>query len=199
MMDRPILFSGEMVRAILDGRKTQTRLVIKPQPLKFPNMHPVGQSEVFREFVKKHPCPYEVGMRLWVRETWATELMLDLTNPSNIAPGVQVWFRATKESWDESVVSDLYSRGKIRPSIFMPRWASRITLEVVNIRVERVQDISIDDSLREGYPNHGNDGARWGFRPIVWFAELWNSINAKRGYGWDTNPYVWIVEFKVLQ
>jgi hypothetical protein len=82
-------------------------------------------------------------------------------------------------------------------SIFMPRWASRITLEVVNIRVERVQDISEEDAWNEGIG--GGQLSRFDIGGRVLFKSTWDFINSKRGYGWDTNPYVWIVEFKVLQ
>jgi hypothetical protein len=160
MKERGIIMQGESVLGILEGRKSQTRRVINPQPNHVNDNHKLVWKRTGQHWDEDNnliqdgkwiSCPYgQPGDRLWVRETWATEAMLDTAKPSNIAPGAQIWFRATKESWDESVVSDLYSRGKIRQSIFMPRWASRITLEIVNIRVERVQDISEEDAIAEG-------------------------------------------------
>jgi hypothetical protein len=187
MKERPIIFSSEMVLTILNNTKTQTRRVIKLQPLKFSNMHPVGQSEVFREFMKKHLCPYEVGMRLWVRETWAY-----IFNSGSEPPTYTTYFKANGNT--------LPGINKWRPSIFMPRWASRITLEIVNIRVERVQDISEEDAKAEGtkglYDDWAGPGKLTYRKP---YKALWDSINSKRGYGWDVNPWVWVIEFKVLQ
>jgi hypothetical protein len=165
MNERPILFSGEMVRAILEGRKTQTRRVIKPQ-LRI-----------------NYKCPYgQPGDRLWVRETWQcfkpnTE---EIINPNTVNIRALA-YRATNE-W----------RGKWRPSIHMPRWASRITLEITAVRVERLQDIGEVDAMREGDPTCENTH-------IDWFRALWDSINAKRGYSWESNPWVWVVEFQRIR
>jgi len=80
----------------------------------------------------------------------------------------------------------------MKPSIFMPRWASRIALEIVSVRVEKVQNIKKEDAVSEGFPYPlGKTGAD----PISWFARLWNSLNAKRGYSWALNPWVWVIEF----
>lgn len=197
---RPILFTAEMVRAILDGRKTQTRRVIKPQPLDgflptvgrycpnmvdrrdgemYPGPERFGVSDEEQDF----PCPYgQPSDRLWVRETWQPHPEFSVKEPGGCL------YRADRGH-------DLqYPDGKWRPSIYMPRWASRITLEIGNVRVERVQEISEDDAGMEGAPigfvHSMNHTAR------AWFHELWDSINAKRGYGWDANPWVWVVEFK---
>lgn len=178
MSEHPILFSGEMVRAILEGRKTQTRRVITV---------PVSDAHAGRphspmvkhngDWYKPHEwSPYGVpGDRLWVRETWAKPYV-----------NCDAVFRA-----------DYKGAGilKWKPSIHMPRWASRITLDVVNVRVERVQDISEEDARAEGI----DDG--WLVREQfpearIAYRYLWDSINAKRGYGWATNPWVWVIEFK---
>ena len=170
MKERPVLFSGEMVRAILEGRKTQTRRVIKPQPLW------VGDPNVAFKTHSANPkgiinCPYgQPGDRLWVRETFAG------TKNTGFA------YRATDTAYGH----------KWRPSIFMPHWASRINLEVVSVRVERVQDISIEDAYDEGM-EWGDQGCG-----VLEFKNLWDSINLKRGYGWDANPWVWVIEFKRL-
>lgn len=140
MKERPILFSGEMVRAILEGRKTQTRRVIKPQP-------DSARNSVFVKsgFETKHgyeiKCPYgQPGDRLWVRETWG----LWDTDPKDGPERAKIFYRAT----DENRRDLRYQRW--RPSIHMPRWASRINLEITNIRIERVQDITEEDAKAEG-------------------------------------------------
>jgi len=155
MKERPILFSGPMVRAILDGRKTQTRRPVKPQPfVATPSMFDVSK------------CPIgQPGDRLWVRETW--------TKNTN---GV-VWYRADRHP---------IAGGLWRPSIHMPRWASRITLEITRVWVERVQDIMEDGAIREGMVRVDRCS------PFQMFRDTWQSI-----YGtWDANPWVWAVEFR---
>jgi hypothetical protein len=178
--ERPILFNGEMVRAVLDGRKTQTRRVCIPRfDDRKPCEHysPIGNGGVITNQMMRHcehgsegqPCPYgEVGDRLWVRETW---------KPC-FDDGIGTEYRADKRG----------CCGPWKPSRFMPRNRSRITLEITGIRVERVQDITEADAKAEGI-NYGCDS-------VDWFQELWNSINAKRGFGWDANPWVWVVEFR---
>ena len=223
MKERPILFSRPMVRAILAGQKTQTRRVVKPQPV-LEGMESFGESWAWRNGKDKFSgvtreqltgeagllhatrCPYAVGMRLWVRETWAykgpdsgseTYEWQALLKPEN-QEAENCWYRADQEHvvlW--------------RPSIFMPRWASRLMLEVVSVRVERVQDITPDDACAEGIGRHIKHGAIWydfylidpeypgsTTMPVDSFASLWDSINAARGFGWAVNPWVWVVEFK---
>ena len=206
MKERPILFSGSMVRAILSGAKTQTRRVIKPQPWFMPEAYDhgpqwawayswpaweVGNGAVWgtkfsgelaeQDYFREH-CPYGVpGDQLWVRETWAalhpgTDDVMREVDPR--PPICSLAYRAT----DERSIN-----GPWRPSIFMPRWASRITLEVVSVRVQRLQDISHEDGKAEGLDSL--DG----------FALLWDRINEKRGYGWQVNPWVWAVEFRAVE
>lgn len=196
MKERPILFNTEMVRAVLDGRKSQTRRVIKPQP---DHRH---RDVVFEEKrnklieysmisgcwneVVEHKCPYgKPGDRLWVRETWAID---------PVEKGV--WFKAD-EFWTEA------NSPKWKPSIHMPRKYSRINLEITNIRVERVNDITSYDMVREGVPDSvrqidlfGAEGDEIRKIKIIPFRIFWGSINKSRGYGWDVNPWVWVVEFK---
>jgi len=192
MKERPILFSGEMVRALLDGRKTQTRRVIKPQPR---DVH----AELARHAKPKElGCPHgQPGDLLWVRETWKplhseNDILYrashgEITRHLDQDKWFEIDWRKRKDGW--------------RPSIHMPRWASRITLRVKDVRVERVQEISPEDAMAEGIRHI----ARWGPRGELiqamldapeTFASLWNSINAKRGFGWDANPWVWVVEFE---
>lgn len=185
MKERPILFSGEMVRAILEGRKTMTRRVIKPQP--------AGEWAA----PGKTACPYgQPGDRLWVRETWRKTNWTDEPNRGEW----RVFWRATEKE-------DSRNNGLWRPSIHMPRWASRILLEVVSVRVERVQDISEEDARAEGVEWQNErpcwvnylDREDWSPTARDSFRTLWDSINAKRGYGWDANPWVWVVEFKKIE
>jgi hypothetical protein len=179
MKERGILFSGPMVRAILEGRKTMTRRVVKPQPV---DIH--GSA-----FMKTIKCPYgKPGDRIWVRETFRRE---DL--------GEKVWYRA---DWNEKDAKELFidQSGGWKPSIFMPRWASRITLEITNVRVERLQGISQDDAKVEGADGidwgHGRD---YGGPPdyIGGFKRLWESINGPGS--WTANPWVWVVEFRRVE
>lgn len=211
MKERPILFSGPMVRAILEGRKTQTRRVIKPQPTidwhyrtwwdrqtyAWTTCHPLNIE--YQNQIQKIKCPYgQPGDRLWVKETWCD--VYDIKN-MNFPP------RKTKDCTNFYYCAD-YTNGdmviKWRPSIHMPRRASRIILEIDEIRVERVQDISNDDAFAEGVlPNWTK--SRSGYtteNPApsgAAFANLWESINAKRGYGWETNPWVWVIKFHVVE
>ena len=187
-MEKPILFSGEMVRAILDGRKTQTRRVIKPQPSAGVRRSVFVLSGLEDGHGRELRCPYgRPGDTLWVRETWASHKYMDDTKPSEFTVGAQmlpVWYRADNAQSDE--------RGKWRPSIFMPRWASRITLRVVGVRVETLWDMTVSKMIAEGVAEIENNDKH----PLTPFITLWDSINADRGYAWYTNPWVWVVEFE---
>jgi hypothetical protein len=195
--ERPILFSGEMVRAILDGNKIQTRRVIVPQPPSLtegvifnPSAFAPDYGWYFRPYGGHAKCPYgQPGDRLWVRETWCN-IMKDGLRP-------EIHYKADAE---RPYIEDYDpSEWKWRPSIHMPRCASRINLLITNIRVERVQDISEEDAKAEGVVPTISE-ALWN-DPIFthlyrWpFALLWDAINEKRGYGWDVNPFVWVIEF----
>ena len=213
MKERPILFNGEMVRAILDGGKTQTRRVVKPQPVvEFYKANGTSQERVSEEVYRTAPgwpddrfhifrktpeargamsplwaelnCPYgQPGDRLWVRETFCH------VTDANDYNKKSVLYRASHNT-------DAYA-GCWKPSIHMPRWASRITLEITAVRVERLQDISEADAVAEGCtgtslgPHVSADEletARDHFR------RLWDSI-----YGnLEQNPWVWVVEFRKL-
>jgi hypothetical protein len=223
MNEHPILFSSEMVREILKGRKTQTRRVIKPQPimqypwydcsdgLQFwtdsPNQGEKGNPE-FRK------VPYgKKGDRLWVRETWAHDDM----DCKDVRCGNRdhIWWKAN----EKKIVADSFAgSAHWRPSIHMPRWASRITLEVVKIRVERLQDISRDDAMFEGvqvvnpykiepdlppgfpaaFRDYSDPKNFFTADPVASFRSLWDSINDKRGFGWSSNPWVWVIDFRKL-
>lgn len=201
MKERPILFNSEMVRAILDGRKTQTRRLLKPQPdlvgncWKWKNCAWTAEEPYCLVHNMLDPvslCPFgQPGDRLWVRETWCVHpYALEGADKDED----MIVYRAN----DYRLVDSEFTW---KPSIHMPRWASRITLEVVNVRVERLCSISHEDALKEGvWPGETpyNDELIDEFKTPAQklFAGLWNSINGKRGYAWDTNPWVWVVEFK---
>jgi hypothetical protein len=185
MTDRPILFSAEMVRAILKGRKTQTRRVMKPQPStvddagRWYRMKSGGESLM----TSAYPCPYGApGDTLWVRETW-TQYPIEL-NPEPC----DAWYKATSNGPPPPF--------KWRPSIHMPRWASRITLRITDIRVERLQDISEDDARAEGVSSEWDDYERYGqSEPYRYgFSALWSEINGPDA--WDANPWVWVISFE---
>lgn len=212
MKERPILFSSEMVRAILEGRKTQTRRVMKSQPPHHEfNQYPSERLNIKLEGGQYVHCPYgQPGDRLWVRETW----MIDGADIRPAGVKQSVIYRASNDDYGKYF--------KWRPSIYMPRWASRITLEIVNVRVERLQEISEEDVVSEGIKIpviKGQIGITLGMKPLlsdylpnkhytVWtqreittayFAQYWDSLNAKRGYSWESNPWVWVIEFKRLE
>jgi len=169
--ERPILFKGEMVRALLEGRKTQTRRVVKVDVANCCTHQCGGKSEA----ALSH-CPYgQPGDRLWVRETF---------HPMKSSKG-PASYRATWPKDDETPDEGW------KPSIHMPRWASRITLEIVAVRVERLQQISNEDCFAEGLPADTTKGNR------TWYADLWESINGKGS--WNVNPWVWVVEFKRVE
>lgn len=191
MNEKPILFNAEMVRAILNGRKTQTRRVVKPQPLA------IGDQFGYSQGARDDLCPYgQVGDLLWVRETWCTvdysehELCVDY-----LASNKTLWINPGRVQFEKYTYENFDS--KTRPSIFMPRWASRITLRVTDVRIERVQDIAEDDAREEGVtPPKTSPGLDF-MKHELGFRSLWDSINAKRGYGWNVNPWVWVVEFEL--
>jgi hypothetical protein len=265
MKTRPILFSGEMVRAILRAEhpKTQTRRVVKPWPPKirlprrvradFPFACRPAQPGVYQPKSNPHGAlavetpdgswlgvkpdefewisPYGVpGDRLWVRETFWQPVMTSLNehgeSTGDWAGGPSdILYDADSRGFE--LATDKHGRQVAkRPSIHMPRWASRITLEVLSVRVERVQDITITDADAEGRRRgdpadlvpacqdaEAEDwalarargfsqqeieaGESGGLLEVYWFRRLWDTINAKRGYSWESNPWVWVVEFKV--
>lgn len=201
--ERPILFSGPMVRAILEGRKTQTRRVLKtPQPLEVPIPMPrdpgrwialtlrgeTPEGNRGKVIACRHGSP---GDFLWVRETWAPwhdEEGATLEEPWG---PVVTYFRADDPDFRPELERDAWGNPfRWRPSIHMPRILSRILLELTAVRVERLQQLSEADALAEG------------MAPELWrsagqaYAELWDDLNAARGFGWVTNPLVWVLEFR---
>lgn len=228
MKERPILFKDEMVRAILDGRKTQTRRLIKPQPevhdRNYTTVHYRGNSyggpqDFMLKVLTDYGCPFgKPGDRLWVREAWVGAKIGGYDGRED---GGQFWYRAT----DDGILDH---ETKWRPSIHMPRRASRITLEITDVRAQRLQDITEDDAIAEGATSKPNS---WGFNleydgwnmnwPTAEPAEGWsylslmtpqlafgNYINVLHGGEnwnlkptnlWDENPFVWALTFRVLE
>ena len=152
--------------------------------------NPFSDMERYQWESSPFTCPYgQPGDNLWVRETWSC-IGAEHVKPSEIALGYPVQYKADDPTKNWRVE-------KWRPSIFMPRWASRFNLEIKGIRVERLQAITEADVIAEGaarrWPGPGPEPYK---RDLVGvYAYLWDSINAKRGYGWNTNPYVWVIEF----
>lgn len=230
-----------MVRAIIDGRKTQTRRVVKPQPppetnsaspsfyrtgpfstersdsWRFSYLRPMddgtGELSSHAELLKVIRCPYgQPGDHLWVRETWAASkhnTLYRASEPTGDPPQeiVPEW------DWDSGCVN------RWRPSIHMPRRRSRLTLRITDVRVERLQDISIEDAEAEGLEVNnftgwgdephlppvaepdvyrGNPALDWTENPREAFRDLWDSINAKT-YPWASNPWVWVVSFERVE
>jgi len=196
MKERPVIFNGEMVRAVLDGRKTQTRRVVKPQPIyenglwhfKWGAGCSLDHMPVMPGHATAAACPYGVpGGRLWVRESFF--IPRDTTTAT---------VQAGEISYTEDEPKLMQGHWCKKPSIHMPRWASRITLEVTGVRVERVQRISPEDCLCEGIKMRGFSHEA-PFNAVDDFRRLWNGINEKRGYGWKANPWVWVVEFRRVE
>lgn len=199
MAEKPILFSAPMVRALLAGTKTQTRRVAKP--VRHPdlgNMYAPGALVLEREpqHVIDRCNPYgQPGDRLWVRESWRAPLAYELTPPRDIPAGTPIAYQS-----DGAGTLPHLNAGKLRPAMFMPRWASRITLEITAVRVERLQDISREDAMAEGIviqPDGGYGLADTSHyhatdpRHSYW--SLWEAINGPGSV--ESNPWVWAVTF----
>lgn len=215
MKSIPILFSTPMVQALLDNRKTQTRRLrgldkINENPDQWSIQgYEIVKSVLFARFKNienktehRVKCPYGIkGDRLWVRETW------NYLNAEKVNGKYQVCYRATDEN--DVTGSAVGTIAKWRPSIHMPRWASRITLEnTVNPRIERLQDASRNDAIAEGITEYISDFDKnihtekeideWRNRTSVEnYKWLWNSLNGVES--WNKNPYVWVVEFKKVE
>ncbi|MGC0823032.1 hypothetical protein WKG93_08800 [Pantoea agglomerans] len=207
MRERPILFNADMVRAVLDGRKTQTRRIMREQPEVIPKEDEHGKpgfwipfnagKTMVRNDDMHFACPFGLkGERLWVRETFrvhsrATDVATLVYKASEQQSWTQQTHRVPIEKCNKPAVVDTWT-----PSIHMPRWASRITLEITGVRVERLRDLSEEDAKSEGViPPAGGVLPGWEHR--INFRDLWMSI-----YGadnWEANPWVWVVEFKRVE
>ena len=223
MRERPILFSGPMVRAILAGNKTQTRRVVKGPISDWLNnangSHKVMDGKVFNYSFDEHlgNCPYgQPGDRLWVREAWSSDF-------AHHYPHDRVWYAADDDRRHDIEVrkgvrgiyspeSQQFVPFRWRPSIHMPRSACRLVLEVIGVRVERLQAISYEDGLAEGafdprmfwgseFDHVDGESADELARRLQWpqraFRELWCKINGPDA--WGANPWVWVVEFRRIK
>lgn len=206
MRERPILFNGAMVRAILAGQKTQTRRAVKGIALDW-----LGKAQFTPEYVASPGndlCPFgQPGDRLWVRETWRPETIHSCAMDTCDCDSVGVSYAADGEwiphTWQNPPPDDWYmpaaaARGNV-PSIHMPRWACRLVLEITAVRVERLQAISEADAIAEGLSQ--SDTGSWLPGPCdhpEWaFHQLWAQV-----YGdpaWEANPWVWVIEFKRVE
>lgn len=262
MNEKPILFQGDMIRAILEGQKTATRRIVKPtvkgctvgvytQDGKVSSVVNVQEDGDPWTDIK---CPYgQVGNRLWVRETfkvgaWRDQGQLRIAFDYRASPELvnTPWcYPPSSEQYTNQILKAVHELDKKgiepvgggpdriykweagksplnwKPSIFMPRWASRITLEITEIKVERLQDMDNDNAINEGinkyWVNYEDGGGYWNV-PACWknpdgkiikqiqtediieaFANLWDSINKKRGYSWESNPWVWVINFRVVK
>jgi hypothetical protein len=231
MSDKPIIFSAGMVRAVLDGRKSQTRRV----PAKLYNgawcLDPDEEDEDKQKLIEA--CPYgKAGDRLWVKETWQTWMLPNGDLKCFYRANGEHQFVFERDEYDG--FRKFYTDGfqfsdefcperRWRSSRIMPRQHSRITLEIVSVRVEHVQDITEADARAEGVaPNWVGDLAGWspeehGYLDYLlpesrWDSEeaglltaresyqtLWDLLNRTRGYGWDANPWVWVLEFRRVE
>jgi hypothetical protein len=239
MNEHPILFNREMILALHAGRKTQTRRIVNPAPIaddrfiggykiampksRYTGMQTGGEISVEAAYVHTC-CPYgSPGDRLWVREAWRVSHKHDYLAPRDLPfeRGMTIMYGAggsrAHNAAGEYVNDPCYPltlpawAGKGRPSIHMPRAASRTTLEITGVRVERLQDISEADAEKEGVNRLANGSPYW--RNYVTsrpdhgtydytclsaresFSTLWDSINEARGFGWETNPWLWVVDF----
>ncbi|HFE4607969.1 TPA: hypothetical protein ACF26F_003972 [Klebsiella quasipneumoniae subsp. similipneumoniae] len=228
MTERGMIFNAEMVRAILDGRKTQTRRPIKWKQTRFTEIgeREDGSKWPWSEDAEHacdfwHPCPFgAVGDRIWVREAYRFPASLDDVSPTGVGkmavatgyrkPWAPTFYEFTgtfSDGWKgfetPPKVSDA---GKLRPSIHMPCWASRILLEITDVRVERLNAISEEDARAEGIIDGGclNCGepepcgcANPEPDATDAFAYLWQSIYGQEN--WNANPWVWVIEFKRVE
>ncbi len=209
----PIIYSTPMAIAILENRKSMTRRVINPQPLwvadpgipfKTPDADPKG-------IIK---CPYgQKGDKLYVKETWKVDsvddrrhrMLIDFKAIQSGYSGAEIEVKFTPERYAQ--FRKFYQKNGWQSPYFMPKEAARLWLDNEGVRVERLQDITVEDVISEGLevdneiknpdPSTHDSIKNWN---LAWaqhvFRELWDKLNAKRGYGWDTNPWVWVVEFK---
>ncbi|MBO6858334.1 hypothetical protein [Roseibium sp.] len=202
MSIRPILFSGPMVRALLEGRKTQTRRVLKPQPKMLNGGKPLnnGRGAYSTENGWKR-YPYAKDDLLYVRETFT---LTQHQTPVYRADATD----QTGQRWHTIQPGDPEKEVMWKPGIHMPRWASRLTLKVTDVMVQRLQDITWEDAEAEGVwfssQEYREQVCIWRDAPsklqslrVEYFGKLWDSLNEKRGFGWGVNPWVVAVTFEV--
>lgn len=214
MKELPILYSTDMVKAILDGRKTVTRRICKDQTARkyihvenceqYPSTLGEGYTGWAKDCGHSFLIPtkprYQKGDLLWIRETYRINMAFDdmplksLTEEDIVDLSIQ----------RRADAGDKFTFGRWRSSRFMPKWATRLWLEVLSVRAERLKDMSFNDIRLEGLecPTHDFEGgfccSPCGDLARAWI-DLWDSLNAKRGYPWESNPWVWRYEFKKIK
>lgn len=222
MKSRPILFTATMIRALLDGRKSQTRRIVKdwnivrvsdrtefcdrsPYPLSRKDRGDAAYVELDDGRFVGLPCPYGgPGDLLWVKESWAYRLDCDHLN------GTQLYERGVRQAWYWADGPGKTCRtgcagaaGRVRAARFMPRWASRLTLKITEVRVQRLQEISEEGALAEGVSWEPGDQEanvrKWGTEQTarMRYADLWDHINGPGS--WEANPWVWAISFEVIK
>lgn len=225
--ERPVIMTGESVRAILDGRKTQTRRVVKPQP-DSPCVLAPDIAWIAGRATCIWPAPYVLddgsrpdhhatcrhgkpGDRLWVKETWALvkpQYDHEFPNyvdgfeewagpiPMRCPPG---WTLILKSLWNGYEYETAEERGfSWRPSLFMPRWASRLTLEITEVRVQRLHEITEEDAKAEGVEWNSGPLRMGHTHPISAFKASWDEINGKKR-PWSSNPWIWAISFRKVE
>lgn len=221
---KPLLFSGPMVRATIEKRKTKTRRVMLPQPEPNGTWIPSRQDFVcLNDFYPPSAtlwkggwmggdageiegCPYGiVGESLWVRESYRFPRAVDDLKPRDVPKGALVHYAADDDLDGDSLPP---WAGRLRPSIFLPRWASRLELRITDVQVETLQKITHEDAIAEGmgYLDDQNR-ERWSSvappgethwpTPLELFQSTWDDLNRHRGFGWDSNPYVYVISFEI--
>jgi uncharacterized protein YhfF len=221
--EKPIFFNTKMIQAILDGRKIMTRRTVKNIPEGTHRVEQIGESlfeahwgihgnSMFLDGATEIKCPYQPGDILWVRETWASYCdECESNQGEGYKDATCAYGDCNRYAYKAD--DDGCPGGKWRPSIHMPKEAARIWLEVTNVRVERLQEITEEDAIKEGiswlddacYYNNGWHPTFYdpdsGGSPIFkdGFKEFWDSLNTKRGYGWEINPWVWVIEFERMK
>ena len=167
----PMIFSQQSIPKLLDGTKTMTRRIAK-------NLYFCGDNLPCWPSSGKGIPPYKVGDLIWVRETFGFD-------PWHYMDGHEsILYRASQKIDSDYPI-------KWKPSIHMPKWAARIFLEITNVRVECLQEITEEDVVKEGFPQPGRNRYL-----IIDFADAWDELNAKRGHSWESNPWVWVIEFR---
>lgn len=220
MTDRPILYNGQMVRALYDGNKTQTRRALDLSKYGYLSGYSAtgrlvnyyGDDRLGLEFIDNRkgrwhpdtnpsgcsgwcvPISFSVGDRLWVRESFFLDAQLDAVPSAEMSHYEPVTFAA--DGLTRQTACAMITKGKCRPCIFMPRWASRLTLTVTDVRVQRLHDISENDAWAEGVGSISGMG-RLDINGIVLFQDLWNSTDPKLAHTWAENPWVAAVTFTV--
>lgn len=200
--EHSIVLNAHEVRGLLDGRLTQLRRVMKDataDAVQFVKDNPTypeywngKAAEPYTGWVVKYDalpiwlprkCPYgQAGSKFWVRETWAASPFLNNIAACALSDYSLVVYRADNINESHFV---------FRPSIHMPRWASRINLEIVGVRAQRLQDMTEEDAMYEGNAFHQDQPS-----PRDEYSVIWENLNAKRGFGWDSNPWTWVLEVK---